>query len=334
MKNIYYEVVNSDIGTEDVTNINANTFLFAYPCSSNFLCTPYRVVLSHGMFQIECYGAGNTQYGNSAGGGYTSGIIKIQQSLTLYLYLGAQGEFQMIQNTPSSDETFNCGGGNVYAGHTGSGATDVRLDYGDWKDFSSLRSRIMVAGGAGGSECGKGGAGGGLKGGTGESGTCSTKFYDNPGTGGSNSSGGKGKYNGKFGYVLKPTDITGKSNNVNCGGGGYYGGGSCNDNGAGAGGGSSFISGHPGCDAITKTSIESSIKHTGQSIHYSDISFFSTTMLSGSEEFITPNRESTEIGHVSSGNVVITYLSPIACTQKPKRNFLSIYLFITIALSK
>ena len=329
MKNIFYEVVDSNIGTEDVTAINGYTLLFSYPCKTNFSCTPYKVSLSQGMYQIECYGAGNTRFGNTAGGGYTSGIIKIQQSLTLYLYLGAAGEFQFIRGEASSNETFNGGGGNLYSGHTGSGATDVRLDYGHWKDFNSLRSRIMVAGGAGGSECGKGGVGGGLKGGIGGAGTCETSTHTHPGSGGSNNNGGDGLYKGKFGYALRPSEPA----NINCGGGDYYGGGSCSDNGAGAGGGSSFISGHPGCNAISKTSTSNSIQHTGQSIHYSNISFISTTMLSGDEEFISPNHESTEIGHISSGNVVITYLSPIICTQKQNIYFISIHYFLVFVLS-
>ena len=172
MESVYYSIVDKNIGFENVEKIDSRTLIFSYPCNSSFNCTPYKVILPRGLFQIECYGAGNTQYGNSAGGGYTSGIIEIKSPLKIYLYLGAQGEFLEIDGYVSDDEVFNGGGGNLWGGHSGSGATDIRLEKGNWKEFNSLRSRIMVAGGAGGSECGDGGAGGGLNGGSGKSGTC------------------------------------------------------------------------------------------------------------------------------------------------------------------
>ena len=316
MSNIRYSIVDKSIGTEDVKHIDKSTLLFSYPCDSNFSCTPYKVVLERGLFQIECYGAGNRYNNHIAGGGYTSGIIKVRSILKLYLYLGAQGELIINSDYISNEEVFNGGGGNIIAGHTGSGATDVRLVKGDWKNFSSLMSRIMVAGGAGGSECGKGGDGGGLIGGSGGIGTCVVVHYDKPGTGATNSNGGKGLFEGKFGYATKPYTGDNSKKNYNCGGGGYYGGGSSEDNGAGGGGGSSYISGHPGCDAISIHSTESDISHTQQSIHYSNISFINTTLLSGSEKFISPDRKTIETGHISSGNVVITFLSPLYYTSK------------------
>ena len=259
MKFIQYSIMESVKGTEKVENINENTFLFSYPCDSNFECTPYKVILSQGVYQIECYGAGNSPNNqHSGGGGYTSGIIRIHGSLELYLYLGASGAFQNANESYSQEVTFNGGGGNVQASHTGSGATDVRLKYSsDWKDFESLKSRIMVAGGAGGSECGDGGSGGGLIGGNGGTGKCPNDqiFYSNPGAGASNNSGGNGLFPGRFGYAQQTnysTDFVSK--NRNCGGGGYYGGGSSYDSGAG-GGGSSFISGHPGLNKVFITPI-------------------------------------------------------------------------------
>ena len=44
---------------------------------------------------------------------------------------------------------------------------------------------------------------------------------------------------------------------------------------------SSFISGHNGCDAISETSVESNIIHTGQSVHYSGYKFVDTIMIDG-----------------------------------------------------
>ena len=330
MENVYYSIVDKNIGFENVEKIDSRTLIFSYPCNSSFNCTPYKVILPRGLFQIECYGAGNTQYGNSAGGGYTSGIIEIKSPLKVYLYLGAQGEFLGIDGYVSDDEVFNGGGGNLWGGHSGSGATDIRLEKGNWKEFNSLRSRIMVAGGAGGSECGDGGAGGGLNGGSGKSGTCKGVNYKHPGTGASNTKGGDGTYKGQFGYATKPTAEGKADKNYNCGGGGYYGGGSSKDIGAGGGGGSSFISGHPGCDAIDSTN--HSIIHTHQSIHYSKIAFTSTAIFNGSEKFKSPDRISIETGHVSSGNVVITILS-YPCTSKCHSIILKHILSIITILS-
>ena len=166
MDKIQYEVADKDVGFENVKNVNFRTLLFSYPCNSNFNCTPYNVVLSPGIYQIECYGAGNTHNGNSAGGGYTSGIINVKEPLEIYLYLGAEGEY-LYNDFDSNDEVFNGGGGNLWAGHTGSGATDFRLVNGSWKNFDSLKSRIMVAAGGGSAEWNGsiGGNGGGLQGG-------------------------------------------------------------------------------------------------------------------------------------------------------------------------
>ena len=324
MNHIHYSIVNNEIASEKVERIDYNTLLFSYPCDSLYTCSPYKVILSRGVFQIECYGAGNKFNSYSAGGGYTSGIIKIPHSLILYLYLGSEG---LRMSTPINNEVFNGGGGNITASHTGSGATDVRLEYGEWKDFSSLKSRIMVAGGAGGSECGNGGVGGGINGGNGGPGYCAQGYHTQLGYGASNVAGGNGTYEGKFGYAQPVT-----GNNTNNGGGGYYGGGSCFDHGAGAGGGSSFISGHPNCDAISADSTETSIIHTHQSIHYSNISFFSTVILSGDEDFISPNRNGVEKGHISSGNVVITFISQLSCGSHCQESFLSIVMFLIFVL--
>ena len=327
MSKIHYQIVDTKLGEENIEKIDFNTLLFSYPCKNNFSqCTPYKVTLSTGLFRIECYGGGGTLSSSYAGGGYTSGIIKINKTMQLYLYIGYQDSY--FQEMSEGEEIFNGGGGNIEYSYTGSGATDVRLHYGDWKDFSSLRSRIMVAGGSGGTECGLGGVGGGLIGGDGHWGVCNSENYTQIGYGASNTQGGDVLLKGKFGYAQSGTSLDQK--NFNCGGGGYYGGGSNNDFGSGAGGGSSFISGHPGCDAISKDSTETHIIHTNQSIHYSNIFFISTTILSGNDEFITPNRTTKETGHPGSGNVVITYLSPLYCSVNTKEHFDSCYLFVIV----
>ena len=288
MREIHYSLVASDKEPR-VERYKTNTYIFSYPCDSHYDCTPYKVELPKGAFKIECYGAGQF-----AGGGYTSGILYVEDKLTIYLYLGGQSVY--IGNDENIlKHVFNGGGtGHLRNSREGNGATDVRLHYNsDWSNFESLKSRIMVAGGSGGKECGLGGVGGGINGGDGQSGYCSgdTGYYQKPGSGGTNTNGGYGGLNGTFGYAA--LSISSASVNRNCGGGGYYGGGSSFDSGTGAGGGSSFISGYFGCDAIAKNSTEEKIYHTGQSIHYSNISFVNTVMKNGNETFIQPTRPLT-----------------------------------------
>ena len=49
----------------------------------------------------------------------------------------------------------------------------------------------------------------------------------------------------------------------------------------GGGGGSSFISGHNGCNAVSASSTSGNMVHTGQSVHYSGLSFTNTVMIDG-----------------------------------------------------
>ena len=302
MPSLIYSLVDSNKEAK-VEKYKSNVYIFSYPCESNYECSPYKVELSKGAYKIECYGAGS-----KAGGGYTSGILYIETQLTIYLYLGGQG----IYNDKSIDKhVYNGGGsGNIFS-YEGNGATDVRLNYSsDWSNFESLKSRIMVAGGSGGSECGLGGVGGGINGGDGQPGYCAgdSTDYNKPGFGGTNTNGGYGELNGAFGYAALYLGDTVLS--MNSGGGGYYGGGSTFDAGAGAGGGSSFISGYFGCDAIAENSTKGKIYHTGQSIHYSNITFVNTVIKNGNETFIKPNRKEPETGHITTGNVVITVIVP------------------------
>jgi len=125
-----------------------------------------------GTFKIELWGArGGTLSDYSGGkGGYTCGDIFLEKDLTLYLYLGGRGK--------QEEAAYNAGGynGGGYSGYNpgsenynagGGGATDLRLVNGKWNNFDSLKSRIMVAAGGGGSTYSEkghytGGPGGGL----------------------------------------------------------------------------------------------------------------------------------------------------------------------------
>lgn len=217
-----------------------NVQTFIAPISANYV--------------VQLWGATGQK---TAYGAYTRGTIYLEKDDMLYVYVGAA-------NSGSSGNrlTFNNGTGSS-GGWNGGGSTDVRIVKGStWYDFSSLKSRIMVAAG-GGSGTGTPGAAGGLVG------------YAGGGTkGGSQTTFGARQVS----YYTQ--SAFGIANGGCTGGNGYYpgGGAACA---SGSGGGSSFISGHKGSDAIDETSTASKIVHTGESVHYSGYKFTNTLMIDG-----------------------------------------------------
>ena len=138
---------------------------------------------------------------------------------------------------------------------------------------------MVAAGGGGPDTSDNGGAGGELVGLSSENGH---------GKGGTQTRGGDGYDKGGFGKGGGRVN-SGQSGNGG-GGGGYYGGGSSTIiNDYGGGGGSSFISGHPECDAIDISYTEENPKHTGQPVHFSGLRFIDTLMISGNKEMPSPN---------------------------------------------
>lgn len=89
-----------------------------------------------GYYKFECWGAQGTGGSATGKGGYTSGIIKLQEGDTFYIYVGGQ----------NAKGGWN-GGGTTTFGNGGGGATDIRLKEGEWNDEEGLKSRLMVAGG-------------------------------------------------------------------------------------------------------------------------------------------------------------------------------------------
>ena len=268
-----------------------------------------------GEYKIELWGAsgGYYQHGpykSGSLGGYVAGNINLSKNKNLYVYVG---QHNIV------DKTFN-GSNNLYV-PSGGGATDIRLENGNWDNFNSLKSRIIVASGAGASGWNAlGGQAGGLNGYTSTGYNVSTgsnymgkgALQNFGGLGGENNA----ESNGKFG-------ISGTTSGGVSGGGGYYGGGGGYgvvniDHGAG-GGGSSFISGHNGCDAISESSTETNIIHTGESFHYSGLKFKNTVMIDGAGYSWTnvkgaytgmPSHDgkSTMTGNSGHGYAKITYL--------------------------
>ena len=288
------------------------TFTFDYTGNSQLFTT-----LCEGNYQVELWGASGGHYNDiySGGkGGYTKGNIYLEEAENFYINVGQTSN--CITGTPGyTIRAYNGGGlagspeewpGRNFCG--GGGATDIRMTKGSWDSFNSLKSRIMVASAGGGANffwegvySGIGGSGGGLIG------------YDGTGINNNTTSYGKGgtQTSTLFGYGLGyPTGGAGS---------GYYGG-YVNDNWSGGGGGSSFISGHNGCDAIKEESTSSNIIHTGQSVHYSNYSFYDTVMIDGEGHNWTNEKgnvvvgmpthdgTSTMIGNSGNGYAKITYL--------------------------
>lgn len=284
-----------------------------------------------GDYKIECWGAQGSNMLDKVGGkgGYCKGTVNLSNR-TIYIYVGAQsGGFGGGGVTIESER-------NNYFGNDGGGATDIRLVQGNtYKDFNSLKSRIIVAAGGGGANHrtkegedprwgqGDGGYGGGLNGGNGKRDDTAIS-WNSPNLpyvvltyGATQKTGGYQSYsykkNGQFGDYNIKTDTRGKfgysfsapeSFVQSGGGGGYYAG--CAGGHVGASGGSSFISGYSGCDAISESSTEQAIVHTGQPNHYSGLVFTDTQMIDGANVMPSPNG-GTEIGHSGDGACIISW---------------------------
>ena len=280
------------------------------------------IILSPGTYKIECWGAQGKDFygdvGTGGRGGYVSGLIRFTEPQQLFVYVGGQGV---------AGPSYN-GGGSSQGG--GGGASDVRLTGGEWSDFESLMSRIIVAGGGGGTDgyflddthtdqgVDYGGAAGGLVG-----------FDSMEGHG----KGGSQKYTvdaGKFGQGTG-NSLTAESGH-GAGGGGYFGGSESDvSDYYGGGGGSSYISGYNGCLAINKSSTQDNIIMTNQSIHFSQKFFFMMDMIDGRSRMPSPHGGFEE-GHIGAGAVRISLINLLAntCQQRFKLN---LYLILFIPLS-
>ena len=111
-----------------------------------------------GYYKMECYGAkgGYSRIDGSIGatggnGGYTFGVIYLEKGEKLYVYVGGHGADAVVGKDAKGG--YNGGGLGTWdhsddeAAGAGGGATDIRLISGEWNNFESLKSRIMVAAG-------------------------------------------------------------------------------------------------------------------------------------------------------------------------------------------
>ncbi len=292
-------------------------------------------VSEDGIYKIELWGAqgGNinndaytytnelresnvTYYGGK--GAYTTGEIYLNKGTILYIHVGGT----VVENNDSvcNDVGGYNGGISLVSnqcvfGSPGGGATDIRIVSGQWNNFDSLKSRIMVAAGGGGANFrnygygeGNGGEGGELVGLNGYESMKSGSYFrpDYPrgyfiGTGATQKSTGSSIH-----YYLNGTVKNELADNIQSGGGGGYYNGGYSAHG-GAGGGSSFISGYEGCDAIAKNSTSSNIIHTGQPNHYSGYVFVNSQMIAGNKSMPSPNGGNM-IGKSGNGYAKITYI--------------------------
>ncbi|EAX82934.1 hypothetical protein TVAG_063290 [Trichomonas vaginalis G3] len=189
----------------------------------------------------------------------------------------------------------------ITSGYGAGGSTDIRLVDGLFYDFESLKSRIIVSASGGSWEYyySTPAYAGGLFSINTSTYYCHTEASGSIAftfNGANQTSPGSQGYNGPYykdmcfpgtfgiaGYIANKSQNWGGT-----GGNGYYAG--CSTwRGGGSTGGSSFISGHPGCDAISNESSSfENIIHTGQPIHYSNLSFFNTLMIGGQGKIPLP----------------------------------------------
>ena len=266
--------------------------LFSFSFIEN--CPPQEIVLYPNTYFFEGWGAsGGGNLGGS--GGYTAGILHLDETATFYVIVGGEGSKAKRTNEPVPG---GCNGGGdggaasqklnsnefYMSGSGGGGATDIRFN-----ETTNFSNRILVAGGGGGS-CddsdtrGIGGEAGG------PNGFPSTGSFNISQGGGQNQgfNFGKGE-NGRNGTLY----IQGGEGNGG-GGGGWYGGYSYQGEGinsnAGGGGGSSYISGHSECTTP-----------------HSLFVFTKTILKSGKDSFSSPDGV-VEKGHRGNGFFRISLL--------------------------
>ena len=317
------------------TNVSAENkkFEFNYTGDYQTFTAP-----ADGTYKIQLWGAqgGASREDNKIStirvggyGAYTAGMIELKKGQTIYIYVGGKGQDGVKSGYAKGG--YNGGGRGDYdhsddeGAGAGGGATDIRLTSGVWNDFASLKSRIMVAAGGGGtswtSVIGHAGDLTSPDTATSKGATQTTGYQFGVGQNG----------------VYKYSNMT-----TGGGGGGYYGGLATQKSGAvtNGSGGSSFISGYDGADAIDESSTSSSIVHTGQSIHYSGMKFDYSIMIRGNGtvkdgssyvQYLMPGTDGTKLaqgtGKTGNGYAIIEYLDDLKTSDYPNYSVKEGYMF-------
>ena len=206
-----------------------------------------------GYYLLEVWGAqgGGAQNYIGGYGGYSKGIVQLNQGDILYVVTGGQGGSNCVSSNCSGG--YNGGGnGGYYSADSqnyqsgGGGATHIATVTGLLVDLENSKEAILlVAGGGSGAYYHSNGAdysvngssGGGIQGNSGT--VCSYGVL--AAGGGSQMAGGSAGYRGSAGQFGKGGNgISGSASaGASGGGGGYYGGGAAGH--SGAGGGSGYI---------------------------------------------------------------------------------------------
>lgn len=267
---------------------------FAYTGS----CQQY-IVTHTGQYKLEVWGAQGGDGEISATvpggyGGYSVGIIYLEQNQLLNVCVGGQG--LSSNGTTNLAGGFNGGGtaigtNNSYYHGSGGGATDIRIG------GTSLNHRVIVAGGGGGTpgmpnNQGSAGAAGG-----GTNGIDSTGIG---GYGGTQTAGGATRcdktcgVSGSFGSGGNSGAAHNNGFSAGAGGGGWYGGGGGGNTGGG-GGGSGYV--------FTATSFKPS-----GFLLTSDYYLTGASTYAGNQTFTSPIIGKLETGHTGNGYAKITYI--------------------------
>ena len=308
-----------------------SSYTLHYPCESLTDCTYYHVLLPENRYLFEVWGAEGGSLGGK--GGYTKGILRLNEPTEINVFLGAQGP-TLSDVTTIVPPAYNGGGsggvgGRDRKGGSGGGGSDIRVS------GITFEHRILVAGGGGGGneitspiEKSRGGFGGGEEGSPGDK-----SKNDLIAQGGTQESAGIGtdEYNG----TASAATHSGLFGLGGCafiistcggGGGGWYGGaGSPPAYHGGGGGGSGYV--------LTAASFKpSGYQHGDHTTYY----FTSGVTKAGNLPFPScTDPKSIEVGHSGSGCARITVLIRSTCKAPMKFNFTQILSFMcAIFISK
>ena len=294
--------------------------------------TFYYLILNKGKYFLEVYGA---QGGNSTinsnrteevnvkeggKGGYSSGILKLTEKTSIFVYVGSKGTPELIADHESTKGLFGGSGGiqlpcnNCSNGIYGGGASDIRIGQ------NTLNHRVIVAGGGGGASGGKsdltmpGGDAGGLFGFNGygdidknkEGKTCMAQGANQTSGGITSITYWNNGQVGSFGLGGDTIQIENGYNFGGSGGGGWYGGAGGGHRVAGGGGSGFVFTVHSEVPKDFKLDEKYYLTHP--------------TILSG-RDFL-PNGET---GHRGDGSVIITLLNEKMSTCN--NIFMRIHLF-------
>lgn len=267
-------------------------------------CKAETLILEPGRYKLEVWGASggyiNTNSPLLGTGGYASGMLTLFEKTTVFVHVGSQGS-----NTTYGIGSQGCNGGGYTTaneGRSGGGATDIRLI------VDSLYSRILVAGGGGGTgntAFEYGGFGGGIFGGDG----ANDLFRAGKGAGQDNETSTCADGNttgcptGIFGFGGNATGLL-----AGGAGGGWFGG-SASRLDEGGGGGSGY--------ALTYYSFKPSNYLLNDTKYYLE----DAVLIGGNESIPIPGGEGNTTGRMGNGYAIITHLKPVPPSAPSLLNF-------------